>query len=97
GIVRGVPIFIPGEKVGELEDLRGFRPLPGSWTVDWSLFLDGAPGKAKKPLSGKKLGAPEPTPLWFYVLKESGLKGGQRLGPVGGEIVAEVLLGLLKE
>ena len=146
-----MPIFIPGEKVGELEDLRGFRPLPSFWTVDWSFFLDGAPGKAKKPqhsrridarlarglfdlpgfpqkesslafrnlkrgealglpsgqdvaqlvgakpLSGKKLGAPEPTPLWFYVLKESGLNGGQRLGPVGGEIVAEVLLGLLKE
>jgi hypothetical protein len=31
------------------------------------------------------------------VLKESGLNGGQRLGPVGGEIVADVLLGLLKE
>jgi hypothetical protein len=49
-----------------------------------------------KPLSGKKPGAPEPTPLWFYILKESGLAGGQQLGPVGGQIVAEVLLGLLK-
>jgi hypothetical protein len=150
-IVTNVPIFIPGEKVGELEDLRGFRPLPGAWTVDWSFFLDGAPGNAKKPqpsrkidarlarglfdlpgfpqkqsslafrnlkrgqalglpsgqdvaerigvkpLSGKKLGAPEPTPLWFYILKESGLKGGQQLGPVGGQIVADVLLGLLRE
>lgn len=150
-IVTNRPIFIPGEKVGELDDLRGFRPLPGAWTVDWSFFLDGAPGKAGKPqpsrkidahlspglfdlpgfankesslafrnlkrgealglpsgqdvaelvgvkaLSGKKLGAPEPTPLWFYILKESGLKGGAHLGPVGGEIVADVLLGLLKE
>ncbi len=149
-IVTDRPIFIPGEKVGELDDLRGFRPLPGAWTVDWSFFLDGAPGKSKKPqlshkidarlahglfdlpgfpqkesslafrnlkrgqalglpsgqavakrmglkpLSGKKLGAPEPTPLWFYILKESGLAGGQQLGPVGGQIVAEVLLGLLK-
>jgi hypothetical protein len=150
-IVQDVPIFLPKEKVGELDDLRGFRPLPGAWTVDWSFFLDGAPGKSKKPqasrkidarlagglfdlpgfsnkesslafrnlkrgqalelpsgqdvaermelkpLSGKKLGAPEPTPLWFYILKESGLKGGQQLGPVGGQIVADVLLGLLKE
>ena len=148
-IVTDRPIFIPGEKVGELDDLRGFRPLPGAWTIDWSFFLDGVPGKAKKPqltrkidaqlsgglfdlpgfpqkesslafrnlkrgqalrlpsgqdvakrmglkpLSGKNLGAPEPTPLWFYILKESGLKGGQQLGPVGGRIVAEVLLGLL--
>jgi hypothetical protein len=150
-IVTDRPIFVPGEKVGELDDLRGFRPLPGAWTVDWSFFLDGAPGKAgkpqpsrkidahlspglfdlpgfpnkesslafrnlkrgealglpsgqdvaalvgSKPLSAKKLGAPEPTPLWFYILKESGLNGGAHLGPVGGEIVADVLLGLLKE
>jgi hypothetical protein len=50
-----------------------------------------------KPLTGKNLGAPEPTPLWFYILKESGLGGGGHLGPVGGEIVADVMLGLLKE
>jgi Animal haem peroxidase len=36
-------------------------------------------------------------PLWFYVLKEAELEHqGKRLGPVGGRIVAEVLLGLLK-
>jgi hypothetical protein len=35
-------------------------------------------------------------PLWFYVLKEAELlEGGRMLGPVGGRIVAEVLLGLL--
>lgn len=149
-LVQDVPIFLPKEKVGELDDLRGFRPLPGAWTIDWSFFLDGVSGKAGKsqlsrkidarlagglfdlpgfaqaesslafrnlkrgqalrlpsgqdvakrmglkPLSGKQLGAPEPTPLWFYILKESGLKGGQQLGPVGGQIVAETLLGLLK-
>jgi len=38
-----------------------------------------------------------PTPLWFNVLKESALGGGRHLGPVGGEIVADVLLGLLAE
>lgn len=37
------------------------------------------------------------TPLWYYILKEAEeLAGGERLGPVGGRIVAEVLLGLLK-
>lgn len=37
------------------------------------------------------------TPLWFYVLKEAELRsGGERLGPVGGRIVAEVLIGLLQ-
>ena len=35
-------------------------------------------------------------PLWFYILKEAQLQhDGQRLGDVGGRIVAEVLLGLL--
>jgi hypothetical protein len=34
-------------------------------------------------------------PLWFYLLKESELLGGQRLGPVGGRIVAEVMLTIL--
>jgi hypothetical protein len=150
-IVTDRPIFIPGEKVGELDDLRGFRPLPGAWTVDWSFFLAGAPGKAAKPqlsrridahlsrglfdlpgfpdgqsslafrnlkrgealglpsgqdvadligvkpLTAKQLKAPVPTPLWFYILKESALGGGRHLGPVGGEIVADVLLGLLAE
>jgi hypothetical protein len=36
------------------------------------------------------------TPLWFYVLKEAQHRGdGQRLGPVGGRIVGEVLVGLV--
>ena len=36
------------------------------------------------------------TPLWFYVLKEAEVEaGGEHLGPVGGRIVAEVLIGLL--
>jgi len=35
-------------------------------------------------------------PLWFYVLKEAEVGGGAQLGPVGGRIVAEVLLGLIK-
>ncbi len=43
------------------------------------------------------LGLEDSTPLWYYVLKEAELlEGGRRLGPVGGRIVAEVLLGLLE-
>jgi hypothetical protein len=52
---------------------------------------------APKVFDGNELGAPDPTPLWFYVLKESELAaGGKHLGPVGALIVAEVLLGLLR-
>jgi hypothetical protein len=40
---------------------------------------------------------PHGTPLWFYILKEAEHRGGgDRLGPVGGQIVAEVLIGLLR-
>ncbi|MCI0158514.1 hypothetical protein KNO15_17565 [Leifsonia shinshuensis] len=36
------------------------------------------------------------TPLWFYILKESEVRSESAgLGPVGGRIVAEVLIGLL--
>jgi hypothetical protein len=37
------------------------------------------------------------TPLWFYILREAEvLTGGAHLGPVGGRIVAEVLIGLIR-
>jgi hypothetical protein len=37
------------------------------------------------------------TPLWYYVLKEAEvLEDGLHLGPVGGRIVAEVFIGLLR-
>jgi hypothetical protein len=36
------------------------------------------------------------TPLWFYILKEADvLHDGDRLGPVGGRIVGEVLVGII--
>ena len=37
------------------------------------------------------------TPLWYYVLKEAQLLAdGEHLGPLGGRIVGEVLIGLLQ-
>jgi hypothetical protein len=55
------------------------------------------------PLDNQKLGLGEApdwegqAPLWFYVLKEAELEAdGKTLGPVGGRIVAEVILGLLE-
>jgi len=55
-------------------------------------------------LSNGELGVPKPddpgwggeAPLWFYILREAELKkSGRQLGPVGGRIVAEVILGIL--
>jgi Animal haem peroxidase len=37
------------------------------------------------------------TPLWYYILRESDVRGaGDRLGPVGGRIVAEVVIMMLQ-
>jgi hypothetical protein len=51
-------------------------------------------------LSNAELGLTDPrwggkAPLWFYVLKVAERGGGLRLGPVGGRIVADVILGLI--
>ena len=140
------PIFVPRELPDPFADLRGFRPLPPGWTIDWSRFfaVDGSSPQlgrridsrlvaalfelpsgggslafrnlkrgqvlglpsgqdvakylaVERVFTGAELEAPEPTPLWFYVLKESELiTGGEHLGPVGGRIVGEVLLGMLE-
>jgi hypothetical protein len=53
------------------------------------------------PLTGDEVGARAAgwrgeTPLWYYILREAAVRaGGDRLGPVGGRIVGEVLVGLL--
>jgi heme peroxidase len=153
-ITQDIPIFVPAAHPGEFDDLRGFRPLPKQWTIDWSFFFDVGDAshlqparlidsKLAEPLHklpglrpaalarrnlerGAVLGLPSGqrvaaamcvpvlsdddlgiagmspafvghAPLWFYILKESELgQRGKRLGAVGGRIVAEVLLGLLK-
>jgi hypothetical protein len=53
------------------------------------------------PLTNAQLGLTDPAwggqaPLWFYCLKEAELGGGRQLGPVGGRLVAEVVLGLIQ-
>ena len=53
------------------------------------------------PLSGDEIGAANAgwrgeTPLWYYILREADVRcAGNALGPVGGRIVGEVLVGLL--
>lgn len=58
----------------------------------------GKTGQPASTLTQGELGLDHPAPLWFYVLKEAEVRaGGQHLGPIGGRIVAEVLVGLLLE
>ena len=147
--VTGRPVFLPGN-VGELDDLRGNRPLPAGWAIAWDHFFELGTGTSVQPsrlidthladglftlpgggeslplrnlLTGQRFelpsgqdvakllkvpageqladanlgNAPVPTPLWFYILKEAEVTaGGEHLGAVGGRIVAEVMLGMLK-
>ena len=45
----------------------------------------------------KQQGLHEKTPLWYYVLKEADVRNnGERLGPVGSTILAEVFVGLVQ-
>ena len=71
--------------------------LPSGQAIAQSLALPALrPGDLPE-LVGYGMGLEHNTPLWYYVLKEAALaSGGQTLGPVGGRIVAEVLLGLLQ-
>jgi len=53
------------------------------------------------PLTAEQIGIAstgwrDETPLWYYILREAAVSaGGHHLGPVGGLIVAEVLVGLI--
>jgi Animal haem peroxidase len=59
-------------------------PVLSNWVVDFNAFFD----------TGILLNK---TPLWYYILREAAvLGGGNQMGPVGGRIVAETFVRLLK-
>lgn len=93
------PLFtLPGEDPADVDRrslarrnlVRGLRlQLPAGQQVARAVGVE--------PLSSAELGFDGPAPLWFYVLREAEVRAdGLRLGPVGGRIVGETLLGLLK-
>ena len=53
-----------------------------------------------RPLTADELGLPnwsDETPLWLYILREAETRGGgDHLGEVGGRIVAEVIVGIIR-
>jgi hypothetical protein len=53
-----------------------------------------------RPLTRQELGLgdwPDETPLWLYILREAAVQGdGDHLGEVGGRIVAEVVVGIIR-
>ena len=71
--------------------------LPSGQSIAREMGVDAlSPGDLRE-LEGYRLGLERSTPLWYYVLKEAEVMAeGLRLGPVGGRIVAEVIIGLLQ-
>lgn len=82
-LIRGLRLGLPsGQGVARA---MGITPLDDGKLLDDLDLSD----RTRKDLSGA-------APLWYYVLKEADVSAdGAHLGPVGGRIVAEVLIGLL--
>jgi heme peroxidase len=71
--------------------------LPSGQALAHRMGVTGLPAADLDELKGLGLGLEHSTPLWYYVLKEAELiEDGLHLGPVGGRIVAEVIIGLLQ-
>lgn len=85
-LLRGYLLRIPtGQAVARA---MGVTPLTAA-------ELEAAGGEAQADVL-REAGFLEQTPLWYYVLAEAAHGGQGRLGPVGGAIVAEVLIELVR-
>jgi hypothetical protein len=79
--------------------------MPSGQAIASAMGVDRLSGDDLKELKAYGIGLEQHTPLFYYMLKESALvpnadigknTGGFHLGPVGGRIVGEVVLGLLQ-
>lgn len=95
-LLRGYLLRLPtGQAVARAlrEDLAGVRDVPV--LTPQQVRAGAASEEQVQVLQGA--GFLERTPLWYYVLAEaSALEGGERLGPVGSTILAEVFVGLVR-
>src|SRR5206468_3703462 len=87
----------PGEDYASLanRDLQRGQAvgLPSGEAVARAL---GVPALSPEQVGLRDHGWTGETPLWFYILKEADvLHDGDHLGPVGGRIVGEVLVGII--
>jgi hypothetical protein len=71
--------------------------MPSGQSIAKLMDVDRVTPSDLKELGGYGLGLDKSTPLWYYALAEASVVAdGLHLGPVGGRIVAEVILGLLQ-
>jgi hypothetical protein len=100
-VVSGPLGKLPPEAGGSSLPLRNLRRgmafgLPSGQRVAKALGLKPLTDDQLR-IKGEQLLPPGKAPLWYYILKEAEVLGkGEHLGPVGGRIVGEVFLGLLK-
>jgi hypothetical protein len=100
-------IRLPVEITGELDDAVSHHQSLAVRDLQRGVATGLPSGEAVarhlgvEPLDADEVGVAEhgwegETPLWFYILKEAELRaGGRHLGPVGGRIVAEVMVTVL--
>ncbi len=97
-----LPTAISGEQPGSDYASLANRDLQRGQAVGLPSGEAVARALGIEPLSAEQVGLAsngwrEETPLWLYVLKEAeALQAGERLGPVGGRIVGEVLIGIIE-
>jgi hypothetical protein len=71
--------------------------LPSGQRIAREMGVDPLDPKELDELRGYGLGLERSTPLWYYLLKEGDVRAkGLKLGPSGGRIVGEVIVGLLQ-
>jgi Animal haem peroxidase len=96
-----LPTSVVGETTIPEEHSLAYRDLERGRALDLPSGEAVAKAMGVEPLTRNELGLTldgwrGETPLWYYILKEAEVRyNGERLGDVGGRIVAEVLLGLI--
>jgi hypothetical protein len=97
-----LPHQISGEDVGSDYSSLANRDLQRGQAIGLPSGEAVASEMGEEPLAEQQLGLSaagwqDETPLWLYILKEAeALHDGNRLGPVGGRIVGEVLVGIIE-
>ena len=95
-LLRGYMLRMPtGQAVAKAMASQGIKPMTPEQIMSVAEQIP-IPGNKTQADILKNTDFLDKTPLWFYILAEAALGGGIRLGPVGSIIVAEVVIGVLR-